>query len=77
MLSLGTCLGSLVCLVLQYLVSLYSFGWRLLLTVPAAVLAMQAVQIVFLPETPRWLLAKKTPTGELLWTRSPVSWTSM
>lgn len=37
-------------------------GWRLSLVVPMITLAFQLVMLYYFPKSPRWLLAKKTPT---------------
>lgn len=39
-------------------------AWRWSLLVPMLLLAVQAVVLFFLPESPRWVLAQKTPASE-------------
>lgn len=39
--------------------------WRIIMFLcPAILMSIQAITLLFIPETPRWLLAKKTPTGK-------------
>lgn len=62
MLSLTGSAGSLTACVLYFALQGYSFGWRVALVVPIVVLLVKIVGLLFLPESPRWILAHRTPT---------------
>ncbi len=63
-LSLNIVIGSLFAIVSYYFLQPYDFGWRIALFLPVALLLTQALLLKHLPESPRWLLAKKTPGGD-------------
>jgi MFS transporter, SP family, major inositol transporter len=61
MLGLTTITGSLMAGFLFYLLKNYAIGWRVCLIVPIVVLIIKAAVLSLLPESPRWLLALRTP----------------
>ncbi len=63
-LSMNVVGGSLLAVVVYYFLQPYAIGWRLALLLPIATLLVKAVLVAHLPESPRWLLARKTPAGE-------------
>lgn len=58
---LQSSLGGLICLLCKYFIP-YRF-WKLSLIFPLATLISQLSIVYFIPESPHWLLANKTPTG--------------
>jgi MFS family permease len=65
-LSINIVTGSLLAIVSYYFLQPYDFGWRIALILPVSLLLTQALLLSHLPESPRWLLAKKTPGGNCL-----------
>jgi len=60
-LSFAMAVGSLVSCIVYALLFSFPFGWRLSLLVPIAVLTFKFGMLCYLPDSPRWLLASKTP----------------
>lgn len=60
--SINTILGSLSSLALYHISQHSYFGWRISLFVLLLVMLLQIYFLSFLPDSPRWLLAKLTPT---------------
>lgn len=76
--SASLCLGSLLAYTVQSVINLsayetdselnrwwFCFWWKLFaIGIPGLPLALQVWTVMFLPETPRWLLANRTPIGK-------------
>jgi len=54
--------GALLACLMYFALQGYAFGWRVALVLPMLVLAAKACGLLFLPESPRWILAHRTPT---------------
>lgn len=60
--ALSTVVGTLLAGIIYTLLSGYSFGWRITIAIPAVLfLPSKIVGLSYVPESPRWLLARKTP----------------
>lgn len=51
-------------LLLLRLLQEYALGWRVSLLLPALLLVAEAGLLFFLPDSPRWVLAQKTPASK-------------
>eukprot|EP01038_Epipyxis_sp_PR26KG_P015490 gene15490-20905_t len=58
--------GSFCSAFLYYLLQSYNRGWRFSLLLPMIILIAKILLLNFIPESPRWLLAQKTPAECLL-----------
>jgi len=54
--------GALLACLMYIALQGYEFGWRVALVLPMVALAAKAFGLMLLPESPRWILAHKTPT---------------
>lgn len=62
MIALTGSIGSLLACFMYFALQGYAFGWRVALVLPMAVLVLKTIGLLFLPESPRWILAHRTPT---------------
>jgi len=64
--ALSSVIGSLLAGISYYLLNRYSFGWRICYSIPFLLLVCKCIGLSLLPESPRWLLARKTPAECLI-----------
>jgi hypothetical protein len=56
-------LGSICAVSFTHILYYFKCNWKWSFIFPLLLLILEIYFVSFLPETPRWLLAKKTPTG--------------
>eukprot|EP01040_Poterioochromonas_malhamensis_P004038 gene4038-4322_t len=61
-LSFNNVLGSIIAITSFHILSYFQYNWKWSFLFPMLLICIQLYIIAFLPDSPRWLLAKKTPS---------------